>query len=121
MHMPHRSPSFNTKPRVPNPRICRGRSSSIGAVCGKDMRVGITDRRLQSTSTIDDPSTSEGPDSSWVHRNIDFFNNYIKIYVKITEKTRKFSSTSLEDRHQQKRSRAAYRTEKCLCCGHSRR
>src|SRR3954469_2989226 len=48
------------KPRVSNPRICRGRSSSIGVVCGKDMRVGITDRRLQSTSTIDDPSTSEG-------------------------------------------------------------
>src|SRR3954470_9144561 len=85
------------------------------------MRTGITDQRLQSTSTIDDPSTSEGPDSSWVYCNLGFFNNYIKIYVKQTEKTRKISSPSLEDRHQQKCSPASYRTEKRLGCGHSRR
>src|SRR3954462_3449318 len=103
-----------------NPRIFRGRFSSIGVTCGKDMRVEITDRRLQSTSTIDDPSTSEGPDSSLVHCNLGLSKNYIKIYVNHTKKTRKFSSASLENRHQQKRSRAAYRTEKRLCCGHSR-
>src|SRR3954468_3293081 len=84
------------------------------------MRVGITDRRLQSTSTIDDSSTSEEPDSSWVHCNLGFFKNYIKIYVKLTEKTRKFSRPSLQDRHQQKHSCAAYRTEKRSCCGHLR-
>src|ERR1041385_3866811 len=45
-------------------------------------------------------------------RSLGFFNNYIKIYIKLTEKRRIFSSAPLEDRHQQKRPRAAYRTKK---------
>src|SRR4051812_4618631 len=74
-----------------------------------ETQVGITISAAPSPA-VDDlaiSSTSEGPDPTWVHRNLGFINIFIKIYIKHTEKTRKFSSASLEDQPQQKRSRAA--------------
>ena len=80
---------------------------TISAVPSPAVDDSTTSSALDNSATRRHPSTPARFDPTRVHRTLDVFNSYGKIYINLTEKTRKIASARLDARlHQQTLTRS---------------